>query len=138
MSHLAPLVLSAAKSGIRSVVTVSLVLGVLSSGCTTFRSVPVPAPGPPGPAAAVQVGDEVHARLRNGEQLAFTVTAIEPDTLVGKDVRVKFQDMGSLQVKRFAPVRTGGAVIGGAATILLVAFLVVAATGGMAFMPGGP
>ena len=36
------------------------------------------------------------------------------------------------------PVRTGAAVVGGAAVLVVVAVLVVWASGGIAIMPAGP
>lgn len=138
MNLLGPLVLSSVKSGFRLIVTVPLAVGVLCSGCTTLRSVPLPAPGQPGPAATVKVGDEVQVQLKSGEKLAFKITEIAPDALVGRDVRVQFQDMTSLQVKQFAPALTGLAVIGGAAGFVVILVLAIWAGGGMAFMPGGP
>jgi len=117
---------------------------VLLSGCTTLRSAPLPAPGQPGQALTVRVGDDVQVQLKSGEELVFRITAIELDALIGKkahkggEVRAKFQDMTSLRVKRVDPVRTGAAVLGGAAALAVVTFLVVLVSGGIAFMPAGP
>lgn len=131
-------------SGFRSIVAMLTGVSVLLSGCTTLRSVPLPAAGQPDQVVTVKVGDNVQVQLKSGEALAFIITAIEPDALVGKkaqsgdEVRAKFQDMTDLRVKRVDPVRTGVAVLGGAAVLAVAILLVAAATGGIAIMPGGP
>lgn len=56
----------------------------------------------------------------------------------GGDVRARFPDIVDLRVKRVDPVRTGAVVLGGAAALAVVAFLVVLVSGGIAFMPAGP
>ena len=88
-----PLAILSPIAGFRLIVAVPLIASVLLSGCTTLRSVPLPAPGQPSQTATVKVDDNVQVQLKSGEKLAFKITAIEPDALVGKDVRVKFQDM---------------------------------------------
>ncbi len=139
-----PFARSSFRTGFRLAVAMLTIVSVLLSGCTTLRSVPLPAAGQPGQAVTVKVGDDVQVQLKSGEALAFKITAIEPDALVGKkaqnggDVRTRFQDMTGLRVKRVDPVRTGAAVLGGAAVLAVVALLVAAASGGIAFMPAGP
>ena len=47
---------------------------------------------------------------RSGEIQQFRVTAVEPDALVGNDVRVACSDIGILQVERTDPAQTNVAV----------------------------
>jgi hypothetical protein len=144
MNLLNPFAHSSFRFGFRLIVAMLIGIGVLLSGCTTLRSVPLPAPGQPDQAVTVKVGDEVQVHLKSGEELVFKITAIEPDALFGTktknggEVRAAFQDMAGLQVKRVDPVRTGVAIVGGVAGVLLVVLLVTAASGGIAFMPAGP
>ena len=108
-----------------------LAVSVLFYGCTTLCSVPVPGPGQSGQTVAVKVGDKVQVQTKGGEKLAFTVTAIEPEVLVGKgskaanEMRVRYQDIASLQVKRPDKVGT---------TELVVAILLILVGGVIAGM----
>ena len=121
----------------RSIVALLLGMSVLFSGCVTMKSVPVPAPGQSAEAVVVKVGDKVEVQTRTGEKYAFTITVIESDTLVGKtsssaqEVRVKFQDMASLQVAKVDPARTALAGVGGIVIVVGVAFLLFLASGGI-------
>ena len=112
-----------------------LAVSVLFCGCTTLRSVPVPGPGQSSQTVAVKVGDNVELQTKSGEKLAFTVTAIEPEALVGKakkavnEMRVRYQDIASLQVERPDKVAT---------TELVVVILLVLAGGAIAVAHSGP
>ncbi len=111
-------------------------LSILLAGCVSMRSVPLPAPGQPAASVAVKVGDQVQVQTRSGETCEFKVTAVESDALVGKDRRVRFEDMSGLQVKHLDKLRTGGAVAATTLGVVLVAVLIVMASGGIAFMAG--
>ena len=123
--------------GFRSIIALLLGMSVLFSGCVTMKSVPVPAPGQSAEAVVVKVGDKVEVQTRTGEKYAITITVIESDTLVGKtsssaqEVRVKFQDMASLQVAKVDPARTALAGVGGIVIVVGVAFLLFLASGGI-------
>ena len=123
--------------GFRSIIALLLGMSVLFSGCVTMKSVPVPAPGQSAEAVVVKVGDKVEVQTRTGEKYAFTITVIESDTLVGKtsssaqEVRVKFQDMASLQVAKVDPARTALAGVGGIVIVVGVAFLLFLVGGGI-------
>jgi hypothetical protein len=99
-------------------------VSVLFSGCVSMKSVPVPAPGQP-QSFTVKVADKVEVKTAMGEKLAFQVTAIEPEALVGKDVRVRYRDIVSLQVERVDKGRTTIAVVG--TIVVVVGLLWVAA-----------
>ncbi len=111
-----------------------LSLSLLLSGCTTLRTTALPAAGG-AEGSQVKVGDSIVAHTGDGRAHAFKVTAIEPTAFVGKDDRVNFADLTKLEVRRIEPVGTTFLVIGGVA---LAAIIIVAASGGIAFMPSGP
>ncbi len=107
---------------IRLVIATLLSASLLLSGCTTMRSVAVPAPGQTG--VAVQVGDHLEVQTKAGQTLTFTVTQIEPDAFAGKDVRVKFDDISGLQVRRIDQRRSAAAATGVVAVVLIVGLAV--------------
>jgi len=105
---------------------------LLLSGCTTLQSVALPAQGTqPLP---VRVGDKVEVQTITGQTLAFVITQIEPDALIGSDVRVNIVDITGLKVRRVAKIRTGAMVV----TVGLLAGLAILLSQGIAFMPTGP
>lgn len=99
-------------------------VSVLFSGCVSMKSVPVPAAGQP-QSLTVKVADKVEVKTMLGETLAFQVTAIDSEALVGKDVRVRYRDIISLQVERVDKGRTTIAVVG--TIVVVVGLLWVAA-----------
>jgi hypothetical protein len=86
---------------------IALVITLLFAltACTSLQGVPMPSE--PGKTPAVQVGERVEITNTKGETLRFKVTAIEPDALVGKDVRVPYADIAILQVERNDSAQTG-------------------------------
>ena len=117
--------------GLRAIVAMLLGVSILFTGCTTLRSVPVPAPGQP-QTESVKIGDKVEVVTKNGGKLAFTVTAIESEAFVGNakevatPIRVSYDDIAGLQVRRVDALHTTGAVVVAvvavAATIVVIAF----------------
>jgi hypothetical protein len=111
-------------------------VSVLFTGCVSMRDVPLPAPGPPGQTVAVKVGDKVQVQTKSGETFVFRVTAVESEALagksepVGKEMRVKYQDIASLQVERVDVARTSLAGVGTVLIIVGVAALVFVLGGG--------
>ena len=105
---------------------------VLLAGCVSMRSVPLPTPGQSAASVAVKVGDQVQVQTKIGESIEFKVTAIESDALVGKDRRVRYDEMSGLQVKHLDKLRTGGAVAGTTLGVGMVVILIALATGGFA------
>ena len=81
-------------------ITLLCVLSYLLTSCTTLEGRPVPAPGTPQTQTIAQVGNRVVVTTKAGETKAFKVTAVEPDALVGKNVRIAYADMSTLSVKR--------------------------------------
>jgi hypothetical protein len=49
---------------------------------------------------SVNVGESVVVKTTSGQTRKFTVTSVEDDALVGKDVRVPYAEMASLDVSR--------------------------------------
>ena len=129
------------KSRFRSLVALMTGMSVLFTGCVSMRSVPLPVSGQPTQTVTVKVGDKVQVQTKNGEIYVFKVTAVESEALVGKsepagkEVRVKYQDIASLQVERVDAVRTS---LAGAGTVLIivgVAALVFVLGGGIHMGP---
>jgi hypothetical protein len=114
------------KSRIRTLVATAVGLGVLLSGCTTLRNVPLPVS--PGDPVAVRIGDQVTAQRRDGTVLAFQVTNVGPDALKGRGVTVRYADLTTLRAKHVSAWRTGGLVAGSVVGVVLV----VGALGGFA------
>jgi hypothetical protein len=73
--------------------------GLLMTSCTSLHRVSVPGSETNSTVPSVQVGDSVVVTTRSGEQKKFKVTAVEPDALAGKNVRVAYGDMASLSVR---------------------------------------
>ena len=85
-------------------IAVVVCLSCLFSGCTStqFRSAAQGANLP----AEVRVGDQVNCQMSDGTQKAFVVTAVEPATLVGENLRVPIADIQSIEVTRFDGTKT--------------------------------
>ena len=63
------------------------------------------------------MGDNVVITTKARKKASFTVTAVESDALAGKNVRVTYADMETLEVKHF---RKGGTI-----ALVVVAAVVV-------------
>jgi hypothetical protein len=128
---------------LRSVVATVAAMSLLVSGCVSMQNVPLPEGGRPPQTMAVKTGDKVEVETRSGKLLSFTVTAVEPDALVGKieptgtelklgirdatgtEVRVGYEDIISLQVQHVDVARTVRAGLETVGVVLLVAVLIV-------------
>jgi hypothetical protein len=90
------------------------------TACTSLQGVSMPTDGK---TPAVKVGERVEVTKKSGETIEFRVTAVEPDALVGKDVRVPYSDISILQVERSDPAQTGATlwIVGG---VILVGLLI--------------
>ena len=78
----------------------------LLTSCTTLQSVAIPGTAPPSSLPSAQVGNRVVVTTKAGEKKTFRVTAVEPDALVGKNVRIAYADMSTLSVKRVKAAQT--------------------------------
>ena len=106
------------------VIAIVCTVSFLVTSCTTLERVSIPGSETTAQ-VSVQVGDSVVATTRTGEEKKFKVTAIEPDALVGKDVRVPYADMATLSVKESNKGMTTLAV----ALVVLGILIVVGANG---------
>ena len=97
------------------------IVSFLVTSCTSLHRVSIPGSETSAAVPAVQAGDSVVVTTKTGGEKKFTVTAIEPDALVGKDVRVLYADMASLSVKRSSTGKTTLAVV---LVVLGILFLV--------------
>lgn len=89
-----------AENGWQRVVTVLTVSCFLLTSCTALKTVYIPSgESPPSLPGSVKVGDNVVVTTKDREKKRFEVTAVEADALVGKDVRVAYADMDTLQVR---------------------------------------
>ena len=119
----------------RSLVAVLICAAILLSGCTSLQRVPVTSSGRPTTPLAVKVGDQVRLYTRHGEKIEFQVTAIDPDALSGKGLRVLNRDITRLEVRRPDKGRTftlTASLVGGAATIAGIIWIIH----NIAFMAG--
>ncbi len=119
----------------RSFVAVVICAVILLSGCTSLNRVPLTSSGRPTAPLAVKVGDQVRAFTRSGEKIEFQVTAIDPDAVGGKGLRVLNRDITRLEVKRPDKGRTftlTASLVGGAATIAGIIWIIH----NIAFMAG--
>ena len=82
------------------------VASFLVTSCTSLHRVSVPGSETSSTVPSVQVGDSVVVTTRAGEQKKFKVTAVEPEALAGKNVRVAYADMASLNVRQTSVGKT--------------------------------
>ncbi|HTU66484.1 MAG TPA: hypothetical protein VMF52_11085 [Steroidobacteraceae bacterium] len=103
----------------------------LVTGCATTQPVAVDVSGMPGKTPAVHVGESVVVKTVNGETRRFTVTGVETDALVGKDVRVPYADISTLDVKRPGEHKLStGAIVGIVAAVGVLAVAIGSGGGG--------
>jgi len=104
------------------------VAAFLSTGCTSLQNVPLTQGGQTIARPDVKVGDPVVVTDKSGAKKKFTVTGVEDTALVGKNVRVAYADMASLDVQR-SDMHVGkkGLIIG---AVIVGAIAVAAASGG--------
>jgi hypothetical protein len=107
--------LSQSKAIVLLVVAMNL---VWTSACTSMQTVTMPGRTQ---VPAVSVGEDVAVTKVDGQKLRFKVTAVEPDALLGKEVRVPYQDIAILEVRRHDRNETGTvvAVVSGALVVAL-------------------
>ena len=108
----------------RAIAVLCAVSFVLTS-CYSLNPVLIPSGESPPALPAVQVGDTVVVTThKTTEKKTFAVTAVEADALVGKDVRVAYADMTSLNIKRFRKGPTALVVLGVVMGILSIMAIV--------------
>jgi hypothetical protein len=94
--------------------------GYLLMSCTALEGVTIPGTATPRALVTAQVGDKVVVTTKAGEKKTFRVTAVEPDALVGKNVRIAYADMSTLSIKQ---VRAGKTALVVVAVVLAIAIV---------------
>lgn len=99
----------------RSLVLIVLMNMAWTSACTTLHETPVG--NSPPQSLSVQVGERVRITMKDGRKEEFKVVAVEQDALVGKKVRVRYEDIDVLEVRQRDQEKTGVltalAIVGG-------------------------
>lgn len=105
-------------------IALAVIATFLTSSCMSLQGVPISHSEDPMPRPAVKVGESVVVTNMKGEKQKFTVTAVEADALVGKNVRVPYTDIQALDVRRIDGAQTGvvGIVVGVVALVGLLAY----------------
>jgi hypothetical protein len=96
------------------------VVSFMLTSCVSLESVAIPSGESPPAPSPVAVGDTVVLVTKTHETKTFKVTAVEPDALLGKGVRVAFADMTRLDLKRYRKGATTAAVLAVTATVLVI------------------
>lgn len=84
----------------RRAVSLVAVAAFLTTGCASMQPVALNHSAGHVERPSVNVGESVVVKTTSGQTRKFTVTSIEDDALVGKDVRVPYSEMASLDVSR--------------------------------------
>lgn len=97
-----------------------LLVVALTSGCTSFRPIPVDAI-----VDEVALGDIVRVTVKDGSRREFQVVSVGADSLGGVDVTIPTQDIVFVEHKRVDVARSFGAglagVVGGAVALFALA-----------------
>jgi hypothetical protein len=112
----------------RRTVALLAVTTLLATGCATTQPVALNHSGDRIERPAVSVGESVVVKTTAGQTRKFTVTAVEDDALVGKDVRVPYAQIASLETATAGGHKMSTGLIVGLA--VGVAALAVALGGG--------
>jgi len=100
----------------------------LATGCASLQPVALDHSAGHVERPSVNVGESVVVKTTSGQTRKFTVTSIEDDALVGKDVRVPYAEMARLDVARGGEHKMSTGMIVG--IVVGVAALAVALGGG--------
>jgi uncharacterized lipoprotein YajG len=105
------------------------VAAFLTTGCTSLQNVPLTQRDQTIARPDVKVGESVIVTKKDGAKQKFTVTSVEDSALAGKNVRVAYADMASLDVQRSdgPHISNKGLIIG---AVIVGALAVAAASGG--------
>jgi hypothetical protein len=109
-------------------VALIVVATYLTTGCASLQPVALNHSSQRIERPAVNVGESVVVKTTGGETRKFTVTEVGDDALVGKNVRVPYAEMASLEVSRAGEHKMStGMIIG---IVAAVGVLAVALGGG--------
>jgi hypothetical protein len=98
----------------------ALAVALMLAACTSPRTVPLEVGRAP---EGVGPGDTVMVTTVRDQKLQFEVVRVDADALVGEDVRVAFEEIAALEVEQTDPAKTGGAIFGGVAVVVIGALL---------------
>jgi hypothetical protein len=98
----------------------AMLVAIHALGCSATHEVDLGATA--ALAEEVLPGDRVHIITTDGRELDFEVTGVEPDAIIGAELRVERAEIAELEVKRLSAARTG-ALVGG---VGLTAFAIIA------------
>src|SRR4051812_19492579 len=101
----------------------------LSTGCTTLQPVALTPSGNSVARPDVKAGESVVVTKKDGSKQSFSVLKVEDDALVGRNTRIAYADIGSLEVKRADGSKGKTALIVGA-VVLGIAGIAAATSGG--------
>lgn len=103
--------------------TISIVallsLCMVSTGCTSLRTVPRPHTAREAQAAGINPGDRIILQMKSGESRSIRVTSVEEDGLASKDGKILFADIERVQRRQVREMSLGrtAAIIGGVAVV---------------------
>jgi hypothetical protein len=106
------------------------VLAFLVSGCTTLENVPLTHSDQHINRPDIKVGESVVVTKKDHSKQKFIVTSVDSDALVGKDARVGFDDMASLDVQHGEGMSKHKILIVGLTVLGVVAIAAAAGGGG--------
>src|SRR3954468_4392785 len=84
----------------RRAVSLAAVAAFLTTGCASMQPIALDHSAGRVARPSVNVGESVVVKTTNGQTRKFTVTSVEDDALVGRDVRAPQAALGSLDVSR--------------------------------------
>jgi hypothetical protein len=114
-------------NNLRSILAAGLVTFMLS-GCATLEYVPINRSKPENVRSDLAVGETVHVRLQNGDEWQFRIVGLEADAIVGRDVRIPYEDIDLLEVKTRDYEGTAKTVVAvGAIALVYIAAAVIEA-----------
>lgn len=109
----------------RRAIALVAVTAFLTTGCASMQPVALTHSADGAARPSVNVGESVVVKTTSGQTRKFTVTSVEDDALVGKEVRVPYAQIASLEVSRpgehkMSPGLIVGIVVGVAALALAI------------------
>ena len=118
---------------------VALLVSFCLIGCTSMQAVAVPSPGTP---PSFSVGDTVQITTKAGASHTLEVTEVLRNAVVGTDesnkrIKVAFDQITAVEVKKFNTGKTVGAGTGISLLVVAVLFVVGVFAFGQAFTSSG-
>ena len=102
----------------------------LTTGCASLQPVALNHSADRVERPSVNVGESVVVKTTSGQTRKFVVTSVENDALVGKDVRVPYAEMASLDVSRAGEHKMSKGLIAGIVVGVVAVALALSGGGG--------